>query len=267
MSESDMVEVEVLEPGVVVEHRPRRRGERIAVSRAARAQLGPLVKERPLMRIRADVSCLVGGHCFAVGEERDVRPEHELAALERHAAGHVTILNPGELGLTLPRRKAERSAGLVQVKATESFECREHPRGVARGQVVELPRERGQELVWRGFATAVDWDPGKEPRVLVRSLRPADAPGRTLFVTQAEGQAMELECQGAIVRSGVVRLLALKPDCYLGPDLAPLAEGQVANVPMPLALDLVVEGHARPVGDDVPLSPVEPASPARKSRA
>ena len=105
MSDSDMVEVETLLDGVVVDHRPRRKGERLAVSRAARERLGGLVRERPLMKIKANVSCLVGRHCFAVGEEGVVLPAFELAALARYVAHQLEVTNVAELDFTLPPRR------------------------------------------------------------------------------------------------------------------------------------------------------------------
>jgi hypothetical protein len=159
MNDTDMVQVETLQEGVVVDHRPRRRGERVAVDRATREQLGGLVRERPLLRIRAKISCVVGTHCYVAGEERDVAPEFELVALERYKADHISVLNAAELGITLPPRHSERAAraGLVKVKVLKPFQ----PDGIYRpavqeGWILEVPPGRADEWAAEGLVERVE---------------------------------------------------------------------------------------------------------------
>jgi hypothetical protein len=270
MSDTKMRRVRTLEEGVQVGRVARKRGYVGVVDEEEYAELAGrgLVEEVRKLKVTPRTGGMIGTACFQPGMPMwiDVPGRAEDPAWGHYIAGNIDI-DPADAraaGVDLPGRKADRAAGQVKVKTKEGFQCPEHPHGVAADQVVEVPLARAEELTWRGFAEPVGWQCRPEPRVFFR-VTVGGLRDQIFILAEAEATRREMGFDGHIIRQGGVRVMSLKDDNYIGPDIPALRYEQVADVEPAIALDLIDEGRAKLVGVDTPLTPVA-APPAKKAR-
>jgi hypothetical protein len=264
---SDIVNVKVREEGTVVDRVSRHSGAMVpGVDRAEAEGLGDRVEIMGVPVVRAlRGHVFLGSHTYAPGEERPAPDAHPDRVRELYRLGRIDVTNAAAIGFELPKRDAEAAARpKVKVRAKEAFECKEFPRGLAKKQEVEVPLAWGEEYCWAGLVEPVGWQCRPEPMVLFRVTRPGDLrQGQVTLITEAEAKRWEQEVYGHAIRQGKVRMIAMRDGCDIGPGLPPAEEGDVADVELAIALDLAVKRHARPVGNDVPVTPIA-ASPKKR---
>lgn len=255
------VEVELTVENYVHDGLVRRRGERITVTESEAREL----KRRrrvvilPLMRALVD-HVMAGNRVLARGEAGFATNLH--VAMERYKLGHVEILNLEELGLTraqLPRRKGERPASapqLVKLRANVPLHLSCHTPGyVAKGQEFEAERPRAEDIVRDGFAEPIGWTPGRRRQAILRAARDHAVIGHRIC---RKGELVAADdCVQARdadrLNDGWVRVRSIKPDCFIGDRT--LGEGEVAEVHVSVAEDLLTEGAAVLTTDPVSAAP------------